>query len=183
MDTQIFWQNLRYWAGHVPLCAAGSIGLACLGGYSSIESLCGMGAGIIFFILVYALISCWSGFQDKSRLGARALRLATRIRLVCSLLVVAGLCCPPLLMVSLDYYLGMFAIEGVRLMGDYLLDHSETVREFVQVDQRDFWFGRMESLVPTFITVVVEGVMLSLTLLLTSGFIQLILQHRREQSA
>ncbi|KAF0181101.1 MAG: hypothetical protein FD161_407 [Limisphaerales bacterium] len=164
------WLNraaLRYWTFHVCVSAAPSF-LFAYGLSRKPERLWGMVLGVAFFIALYTLFSHWTYPSEKSSaLWRRAMRLATWIRTVWAILALPGLMLgnkalkvmfsvdliAGMIATSLTYFIGKFPPVGwVRIM--IAGPDANQRRHHVLV-------GDMDSLLPTFLTTVIEGFILS----------------------
>jgi len=124
--------------------------------------------GIVFFIALYTLLSHWTYPSEKSSaLWRRAMRLATWIRTGWAILALPGLMSgnkaltimfsvdmiAGMIATSLTYFIGKFPPVGwVRIM--IAGPDASQRRHHVLV-------GDMDSLLPTFLTTVIEGFILS----------------------
>lgn len=194
------WLNraaLRHWTFHVCVSAAPSFVFMAQAS-ASWSSVLGMLLGIGFFIALYTASARFT-FPDaeSSNLWRRAIRLGTRIRTGCALLAL-----PSVVAFSYggakwsffffipDYLAGMVAwsvaehigrAEPVRWLRILLTGPDASVR------RNNFWLGDMTSAIPTFLTTVIEGFILSGLLFLFAvvclGVLKLATRLKRSQPA
>lgn len=181
IDRTVLLLNLRYWALHVVLNAAPSVFIALDMVPDHPWARAGaMGCGIACFILGYTVVSSTKVFQDRIKPSdfGRAVKWATRIRsgVAVGALVGFGLGAgwpgagaPFLPFVMVEMYAGFVALGIVESIGRWQwVSQLRVVLTSPVAEERaaSLWLGGMNSIVPTFLTTVVEGVILSLLLLL-----------------
>lgn len=184
------WLNraaLRHWTFHVCVSAAPSFAF----GYSMAtrpERLCGMSLGVAFFIVLYTLAARWTyPSEASSALWRRAMRLGTWIRTVWVLLLIpAGLVARPVAgwLFAPDMVAGMIShglIENLSGLNSGVTERAGTG------SSSDFWLGDMGSLIPTFLTAVISGLLLSGLLFLIAficlGVLKLMTRRSRAMPA
>jgi len=182
IDRTVLLLNLRYWTLHVGLNAAPSVLIALDMVPSPPWARAGaMGCGIACFIVGYAVVSSTNVFQNRIRPSdfGRALKWATWIRsgvavgALLGLGVVGGagwtwarsLFLP---FVMVEMYAGFLALGMVETIGRWpWVRQLRVALTSPGAEERAAspWLGGMNSIIPTFLTTVVEGVVLSLLLL------------------
>ena len=177
------WLNraaLRYWSFHVCVSAAPTFAFMVLDGAGATQ-VAGMLLGILFFIALYTLCARWTfPSETSSAPWRRALRLGTWIR---TLWAALALPCVVLsgksmsVLFTPDIFAGVIAYSLTgRIAG---LAPVRWLRILIAGDdpsqRRDhFLVGGMDSLLPTFLTTVIEGFILS-ALLFAMAFVCLVI--------
>ena len=179
------WRNLRHWSLHVALSAAASFVFACRGGWGSPQAVVGMLAGVALFIALYTWLWSTDWFHRQvppDSAGRRALLYGTRVRSAfgaLGFLNVVGGTYPNTPLRALDIFFvpdlwaGVYACEFVtavtqsepaRLFRFYITDAGAPPRA------HHVFVGSIDSLLPTFLITVAEGLLLTAVLLAISGF-------------
>jgi hypothetical protein len=171
IDREQFGPQLKFWSVHVMLTAAPSFGLALMS-FNSITAITAMLAGITTFVIGYTLLCSLTAYQKMSTdtvLG-RAVKTGAKIRLIISLatapLLLSFYFQVPLLFFAPDYWAGLAAIGIVQTI-------SATVFQ-VPVDLMD----GSSHFALTYCVVIVEGLLLSFTLVLLVFFTLLFLNRK-----
>ncbi len=190
------WLNraaLRHWTFHVCVSAAPSFVFMA---QASPRWPCvvGMLLGIGFFIVLYTALARFT-YPDvePANLWRRAIRLGTRIRTGCALLAlpsvvlfVHGSAKWPFFLFLPDYLAGMVAwsitehigrAEPVRWLRILLTGPDPGIR------RDSVWLGDMGSVIPTFLTTVIEGFLLSGLLFLIAFVCLWVLEVRARRVA
>jgi|GEM_PF-2033157 len=187
------WLNraaLRHWTFHVCVSAAPSFVFMA---QASTRWPCvvGMLLGVGFFILLYTACARFT-FPDAepTNMWRRAIRLGTKARTVCALLALPSVVAFvhggvkwPFFFFLPDYLAGMVAwsvtanigqAEPVRWLRILLTSPDAGVR------RENVWLGDMSSVIPTFLTTVIEGFILSGVLFLAAFICLIVLKlHAR----
>ena len=180
-----FLSNLRYWAFHVSLNAAPSFIIACSMTNGSLgPRIAGMVPVVLCFIFGYAVFTSSSWFRRKVGDGhfAKALRWATRIRsgiagvgIIGSIAWIPGVNLPAVgNLALLELYAGILATAVVNTFGN--INGVRDLRIFFTGDvpeerAQSVWLGDMDSIIPTFLTTVTEGILLSILMFALAGII------------
>ncbi len=168
------WLNraaLRHWTFHVSVSAAPSFVFMAQAS-ARWPSVLGMLLGIGFFVVLYTALARFTfPNAEPENLWRRAIRLGTRIRTGCALLAlpsvvvfVHGGAKWPFFFFLPDYLAGMMAWSVTERIG-----RAEPVRALrilltgpdANVRRSNVWLGDMGSVIPTFLTTVIEGFFLS----------------------
>jgi hypothetical protein len=180
-----FLSNLRYWSFHVSLNAAPSFIMALDLTHQSRETrITGMVAGVFVFIVGYTTLTSSPWFQRKIRGGPfeKALKLATRIRAwiaaiggLGALAVVNGI---NLSFVSylwvVDFFAGLLAsgiVQAFGKLGTIRALRASLIGDVPELRAKSWWLGDMNSTIPTFLTTVTEGFLLSIFLFVLASVI------------
>lgn len=162
---------LRYWTFHVCVSAAPSF-IFMARSSPGWPCVLGMLLGIGFFIVLYTALARFTfPAAEPPNLWRRAIRLGTRIRTGCALLAVPGVVATlsesvkwPFFLFLPDYLAGMVAwslttrigqAEPVRWLRILLTGPDASVRG------NNVWLGDMGAVIPTFLTTMIEGFILS----------------------
>jgi len=166
-------KNLSHWSLHVTLCSAPSFYLA-----HENHNVIAMCIGIVIFILFYTILTSSDFYHKKTKnaILSKAIRWATNLRTSISVIGGLGLIlgkvfypikeavwvlflpdlCSGLLALRVMEFLGRsWPLKYLRLS---ILGENPTVRS------QDPWLGDMNSFFPTLGTVLVEGVIISVSL-------------------
>lgn len=168
--------QLRFWSLHVGLTALPSFAVALIK-FNSPGAILAMLAGIATFIVGYTLLcssTVYARLTGASLLG-EAVRKGTRIRLILSLatapLLFGAFAEFPSVLFAPDFWAGFGALLVVGWFSQVL--------GLGQVD-----VGRNEiGFVPTYFITIVEGLLISFTLVLLAFFALLFLNRRAARSA
>ena len=154
IDTSALPGQLTKWTVLVSACALPSFIIALVFGFHTPHAIAGMLCGIATFIVAYALVTSTHFYLRRSEgLLGRALRAGTKVRVIISLFslpLLIGLFSPKAgfaLQIMPDFWCGFAAIKIVDKLGS---DFS------LITDQQQFF--------PAYLTTVVEGILMSLTL-------------------
>jgi len=163
--------QLKFWSVHVVLTAAPSFGLALMN-FNSIAAITAMLAGITTFVIGYTLLCSLTAYQKMSTASVlgRAVKIGAKIRLIISLatapLLLSVYLQVPLLFFAPDYWAGLAAIGIVQ-----------TISAAVSQAPVDL-MGGSPHFVLTYCVVIVEGLILSFTLVLLVFFTLLFLNRK-----
>ncbi len=190
----VTWRSFRHWSLHVVLSASASFSLACRTDWHSAEAVTGMLAGMVFFVGLFTWVWDSPWFRRHAPEGGfvyRALLYGTRLR---SGVGVLGLVIgsifrpdPSSLFFSPDLWAGVFAFNLIRRLGS-----SAPLRALrVVIGGNDpatrahsMLVGDTNSLLPTFLITVTDGVLLTLMLLVLAYFcLQVLKAYARPPSA
>ena len=183
-------RHLAHWLVHVTASAAASFLFAYRGGWSRPSAVAGMLAGVGFFVALYTGV--WSSRWFHQRVpptgaGRRALLYGTRVRSVLGLFGLVSVLCgdrtdafsralTPFFVP--DLWAGMRACEFVTAVTGV----QATQLLWFHVGNADassraggVFFGDIDSLVPTFLITVAEGVLLTVLLLAISGVCRVVI--------
>ncbi len=170
------WLNraaLRHWTLHVSVSAAPSFAFMVNTG-AHWPCVVGMLMGVAFFIVLYTAFARFTYPKTESpSLWRRAIRLGTRIRTGLALLALPGAMMKTGGFLTVfflpDYFAGLVAWSVTRSIGT-----AEPVRWLrallagpdPAVRSQNLWVGDIGSVLPTFLTTVIEGFLLSALLFL-----------------
>lgn len=190
-------RNLIHWASHITLCSAPSFFIAYTSGYDSPHSVAAMCLGVVIFIVFYTAISSLKIFQRvrMNPILSRSIQLGTYIRTGISLLGGLGLILGhtfsllkklTFFFMLPDIYSGLMAISIVEFFGKCRPQSS--LRLSIQGDDAavrfaDPWVGNQHSFFPTLATVIIEGLIISVSLLIICSVLVLILRFIRKYKA
>lgn len=184
LQPHSFKGQLRYWSIHCGLTALPSFCIA-LTYFNTVPNIIAMLAGIATFVIGYTAITATPFYGNlHDGIVGRAVRLGTRIRMIISLIGLP-LLIPligidmdsggpaPTMFFTVDFWFGYAALLITALGGQYIgLDFTENIREDATPD---FIF--------TYLTTIVEGLLISVTLVLIAFFTLIILNARQKRRA
>ena len=170
--------NFRYWGLHVSVCSLPSFLVAYNTYYDAIHCVAAMVIGIAMFVVLFSFISSSTLFRSvtKDPTLYRAIRWGVNLRSSISVFGVFGWALASLVFQAKevlwvffvpDLYSGMLAIQIVESLGNaWPLDSLRVsiLGDDPAVRAADIWFGDMNSFFPTLATVLVEGVIISISL-------------------
>ncbi|MCP5537469.1 MAG: hypothetical protein H7A51_14700 [Akkermansiaceae bacterium] len=174
--------QLRYWSIHCGLTALPSFCIA-LTYFNTLASIAAMLAGVATFVMAYTAVTA-SPLYGKIHGGlvGRSVRLGTRIRMIISL-VGLPLLIPligldidtaepaPTMVFTADFWFGYAALLITAIGGQFVgLDFNSVVRDSAPPG---FLF--------TYLTTIVEGLLISVSLVLIAFFSLIILNARQKR--
>jgi len=169
ISKEHFTSELRYWSKHAAFCSSPSFILAiAYGDFNSVSGVTGMLLGIATMIVAFAVISSTSLFTSQNPQGIfrRSVRMGASIRSVISAIGLIGAVYQPLVLLALpDIWSGLLAIFAIKFI-------------FQGITGPDFWVGTPDGLIPTYATTILEGLIISVTLLFIALIVSGILQLR-----
>lgn len=173
--TSTFKHELKHWSIHAFFCTSPSFILAyAYGGYRELSALLGILLGIATTILIFATISSSTHYSTLSDEGIfrRSIRLGAKIRSGISAIELVGAIIPGLWILALpDIYAGMAAIGlvegGFKMCGIRLVTANKGSDFSLKIADanHDFWIRNADSIIPTYLTTVIEGFIITLTML------------------
>lgn len=156
--------------------------------------IAGMVPGVLCFIFGYAVFTTSSWFRRKVGDGyfAKALRWATRIRsgfagvgLIGSIACIPGVNLPGIPNLALlEIFAGLFAGGLVNAFGKLTAVRDLRIQLTGTVPgerAQSLWLGDMDSIIPTFLTTVTEGILLSILMFALAGIIFAILKLKAKR--
>ncbi|MBN8550420.1 MAG: hypothetical protein J0M12_13990 [Deltaproteobacteria bacterium] len=154
-----FKSQLRFWASHALFCAAPSFLWALMIGFSSLTAISAMCCGIAVWVCLYAAASssAWAMRRLPGTLLGRAIQLGAKARSVLAIVSICVALVPGLGMVGAmffysDLYAGFISIQASSFMLNQPSPHYSTMEQS---------FGFLY----TFLTTLVQGFLLSFTLI------------------
>ena len=171
IDRSQLGPQFRFWLIHVSLTAAPSFFFALMA-FGQAMAVAAMLAGITSFVVGYTLIcssTFYSRMSGESSLG-RAVKIGARIRVIISLLampLMLGVYVEwPLFFFTPDYWAGFGAIAVVQSVASFAVGAQVNLMD----GSPHFW--------PTYAVVVVEGLIISFTLVMLVFFTLLVLNRK-----
>lgn len=170
INWSIFPKKLRYWSIHAIFCATPSFIMAVQLGYFRMASIAGMLAAIASFILLYTFITS-SNLYDRVIEGRSSLRTivhrAAVLRSVVSAVGILGFANQfTFFLFYPDFIAGIYSIGLSELIFRRVLGIRLPSIGSPNSSDFEFFMGNQAAFIPTYITTIFEGVIISVTLLL-----------------
>lgn len=169
---QVFPRQLRYWTIHSSINALPSLGIALvfLKLWKNPEAIAAMISAIAVVVLIYATVtSLLEPFSNRSHILSRSLHLALKIRIwivgISIGLISTGIGAT----YTPDFWCGFFANHVLKLLGHFFFGGYSGL-DVSNVDGQSFF--------PVFATTLLEGLILSVLLMLIAFFSIIFLQGR-----
>lgn len=172
-------KEIKHWSIHAAFCSTPNFLLALMGGYSRLESIVAMLFTIACFIFVYASFSSSSAYKnDKKPTNFRkAIRLGAKIRSGISLAGILGFI-PSMfglpvigaIFMAPDMYAGMLAIFCSSFFFKYPSPFTRYASGATGLEAAGFYdillTGRADAFIPTVVTTAIEGLIITLSILI-----------------
>ena len=172
MNRANFVRRFTYWSLHAIFCATPSFFIAYTSGYSTPGAVVGMLAGILTFILLYTCVSLAPLYGRKVESRPFWKKVVTRASLCRSFISAMGFSVMWLglhdnyvgLFILPDFWAGMAAVRLTTEMFSRGFGYYDRVHGSGEL--YSFWLGTYQSCIPTYITTLLEGFIITATLLI-----------------